>query len=93
MRGGEGALHCYRAGTGSSNAQVCTGETETRTCHGREKGYEVFADAGQTEEVEKVNGNVYTYKGQFDDFSLYTFIMGYYSEKQIWFLPLPLDTK
>jgi hypothetical protein len=51
MRGGEGALHCCRAGTGSSNAQACTGqETETRTCQEREKGQEVSADASQAAE-------------------------------------------
>jgi hypothetical protein len=55
MRGGEGALHCCRAGTGSSNARVCTGqETETCTCQEREKGQEVSADAGQPEEGETV---------------------------------------
>jgi hypothetical protein len=45
------ALHCCRAGTGSSNAQVWTGqETETRTCQEREKGQEVSADASQAAE-------------------------------------------
>jgi hypothetical protein len=50
----ETKVHCYRAGTGSSNAQVCTGrETATRSCEERDKGQEVSADAGRTEESEK----------------------------------------